>query len=63
MKNAQMYQVQVKDKRGESVLVGPRADNTDFLYPIVEAINKAVALGRESDWRNAEVVPVGNIIT
>lgn len=64
-----LYQVQVTlardfqgQKAGAEILVGPRSNLKDMPAQLAEKINKAVALGKERDWRDARVVPVERIV-
>jgi hypothetical protein len=53
-----LYQVQVSTATKEQIFVGPAVSEPGVLEPFVETINKAVALGKERDWRDAHIVQI-----
>lgn len=52
----EMYQVQVTDKKGNLILIGPAVSDAEVLTPLCQAINVAVATRKERDWRDATIV-------
>jgi hypothetical protein len=60
-----MFQANVTERREDGkeyqVPVGPRMDNAEPIAQFCEAINKAVALGKEKRWSNARVEKVNQI--
>ena len=63
----QMYQCHVTE-RGDNgterqIPVGPRADRQDVAAGLCEAINKAVAQGKERRWHDARVIQVDEVHT
>ena len=62
LKKRAMYQAHVMakldDGREQQIPVGPRMDSRQGPASFCEAINKAVAQGKEKRWRDAIVIEV-----
>lgn len=61
MKTSEMYQVQVSTPINPALQIGPAVSDKRVLEPMVEAINRSVATGKEKDWRDARIVTVHNL--
>lgn len=51
-----LHQVQVTTAENRELLIGPAVSDPRALEQLVEAINVAVAAGKERNWRDAHIV-------